>query len=162
MLSKKTKINAICSLSLLAFSILFTLLLMVIGVFSESIRSANDTNDAFSVGCGATILIVIIGFTLVVRSVTALLGFGSMFTKKNLPAILTLGVFTTIFAVLSIIGSIFVFYSYLPLADSNSYATVVKITLLANIVLDLYWLVSIILNTISTSKYAKSLPKESK
>ncbi len=167
MQNKKLKIASIVALSLVALSLLFTFLLMVLGVYGDSIKaleSSGDTSqnlgDGIGHGCATAIIAMFIIFALLVKLVSLIVGLSSCIAKKKIASIVTASVFACVLAILSAVFGVFNLISYIDLAANNIQATLIFVALILAPLTDLLWLAVAISRAVLLSKEAKRLKAE--
>ncbi len=167
MQNKKLKVASIVALSLVALSILFTFLLMVLGVYGDSIKAlessgdpSQNLGDGIGHGCATVIIAMFIIFALLVKLVSLIVGLSSCLAKKKIASIVTAAVFACVLAVISAVFGIINVISYIDLAANNIQATLIFVALILAPLTDLLWLAVAISRAVILSKEAKLLKTE--
>ena len=163
MQNKKLKTASIVALSLVAFSLIFTFLLLLFGVYGDSIKSfespGGDSSEnlgaSIGYGCSVAVHAVAVVFALLVKLVSCIIAFSSCFARKKKASIVTAAVFTCIIAGVSIFCGILVLCGYPAIVGTGINVLLVWGALILAPLTDLLWLAVAISRAVILSKNAK-------
>ena len=161
--NKKLKTASIIALSLLAGSIVYAFVLLLFGVYGNSLitvgngeGSSSDMGQNIGLACSISIHIVIVAFALIVKFLNLVLGFSSCFARKRKGSIITAAVFTCIIALISALIGSFVLFSYFPISANNGNSILMCVAFVLMPLTDLLWVSVAIARAVILSKEVKN------
>jgi hypothetical protein len=154
---KKIKIITIVSLSLVAFSAIFTQVIRTWGIFSKAFVGYDNATDELiaPITCAAAIIAVIVTFAVFVKALNVLVGVLSCRAKRSKTSIVTASIFACIITALSAFVGVYVFVLFVLFAGVDGYAVLVGCALLLMPLTDLFWFGVAIYRAVKLSKALK-------
>ena len=165
--NKKLKTASIVALALVGVSLIFTFVLLLLGVYGNSLIKveggtgdpSTDLGQGIGMACTISIHIIFVAFTMIVKLVSLLVGLSSCFARKKRAAIITVAVFTCIITALSAVIGAFTLSVYPEIAAGNANSTLVYIALILMPLTDLLWGAVAISRAVILSNKAKQNAK---